>query len=233
VRLLSIDTSSFSGSVAVSDSGRVLKEVHAERVTTHSEWLLKSIDELLTSLNLTINDIDCFAIGSGPGSFTGLRIGVSLIKGLAWATGKMEIRTVSTLMALSMNAGKTDRIVCPVFDARKKEVYAAAFDLSLGAPKRLLDDRASSIEDFIKSLKGVTSGRGAVFLGNGLNEYKESVSVLMPDAVFLPEEKWHIRASNIAILAESGPYKTLTPLEVTPLYLRKSEAELKSGQNNA
>jgi tRNA threonylcarbamoyladenosine biosynthesis protein TsaB len=180
-------------------------------------------------------DVDLLALGLGPGSFTGLRIGVSIVKGLAWAM-KRPVVGVSTLKALAMNVRYSDLTVCPLLDARKGEVYAALYRRALrdGGMEAVMDDCALKPEELIHRVigKGGEGEKGekagpTVFLGDGLRVYSEKIKEKIKDAIVAPGFLWHVRGSNIAELALSGGGKEISPDKLTPVYLRKSEAELK------
>ena len=250
MKILAIDTSSVSGSVAVSEDGVLLGELNTDKVGTHSEWLLPQIRRLLSELDLKVADIDVFALSQGPGSFTGLRIGVSILKGLSWGGGgghgggeghgdSTPIVGVSTLEALSCNlSGETSyrgAVVVPILDARKMDVYSACFDLSdKGTVKRITPDGVMRPEVLIEELNRRESHEGVLFLGAGLGVYSKMMEEGIGDkAVVLPEDLWKVRASNVALLAErmigsSGLSAVgLTAAELTPLYIRRSEVEFK------
>ncbi len=226
MKVLAVDTSSFSGSIALVSDNRLVAELTVGHVGTHSEWLLESIKSLLESADTPVQSIDLFAAAAGPGSFTGLRIGVSAIKGLAWSM-KKPVSRVSTLRALALNAAFSCYTVCPVLDARKKELYAALYRAKGNTMEPLLKDSVLGPEALLEAVAEKTDGP-VLFLGNGLSVYRGLIEREVKEALFAPEPLWHIRASNIALLAvekEGGP---VSALELAPLYLRRSEAELKT-----
>ena len=265
LKILAIDTSAISGSVAVTDGEIILAERSTANVGTHSEWLLKAMDVVLIEAGLSPGEIDLIALANGPGSFTGLRIGVAVVKGLAWSAGK-KVFGVSSLEVLAMGAanigasmeirGEADlslagegTLVCPILDARKKEVYAALFRLPPGprregseeAPEpvtaqRVMEDSVLSPEALFERVSKEAGQRGrTIFLGQGLQAYRRAIEENVPGAVIAPEPMWHARAVFVAALArkatEEGTGKAaLTPVgpeSLTPVYLRRSEAELK------
>lgn len=223
--ILAIDTSSTSGSIAlVSDKGLVAEWTVGD-VGTHADWLLKNIFDLLKSVKRAITEVDLFAVSIGPGSFTGLRIGVTTIKGLAWAQGKKVIG-VSTLKALAMNFRYSSMAVCPILDARKGEVYSALFRFTEGRLEEAVKEQAIPPKELFNTIFAVNP-LPAVFTGSGLKAYLDAVKENAGHAVIAPEPLWHLRASNIALLAMENPDKAVSPGELTPVYLRKSEAEIK------
>ncbi len=229
MKVLAVDTSSFSGSIALVSQKRLVAELTVGHVGTHSEWLFVNIKRLLEEADTPVGDIDLFAISVGPGSFTGLRIGVSAVKGLAWSL-KRPVSAVSTLEALSLNAAYSGYTVCPVLDARKKEVYAALYRASDGVMEPVMEDSLLAPEALLKEVKQRVSAGPVLFLGNGLSVYRGLIERGVKGAEFAPEPLWHVRASNIARLALQGRAKRVDPCELKPLYLRKSEAELKRAE---
>ena len=229
--ILAIDTSSSSGSIALLDAkGRLLAERTVGSAGPHARWLLRSIASLLSDHGLAPGDIERYALAIGPGSFTGLRIGVSTIKGLAWSAGR-PVTPVCTLRALALNAPYPGGLVCPLLDARKSEVYAAVFASSGAGLRPVMEPSAlrpgALVERIEAARQEAPRGDGGVlFLGSGLGVYGGFLEEACPGAIIVPEPLWHVRAANIAILAleQGAPMKN--PLEIAPLYLRKSEAEL-------
>jgi tRNA threonylcarbamoyladenosine biosynthesis protein TsaB len=230
VKILAFDTSSTSGSIALLDDGRLIGECTAGDVGTHADWLMPAVDALLKSSSARINEIDLFAAGVGPGSFTGLRVGISAVKGLAWSL-KKNVAGVSTLKALALNLRYSGPLVCSVLDARKGEIYAALYGFSGDKPDILLEESALPPDKLFRSLQTKANGRQIVFLGSGLKAYSGAIKGAFKDAVFAPEPLWHVRASNIAILASEDGARNVAPEVLSPVYLRKSEVELKTADS--
>lgn len=226
--ILALDTSTTSGSIALTRAGKVLAIVDESRVKAHAKWLMPAIDQLFSAVEETIEEVDLFAIGVGPGSFTGLRIGVSTVKGLAWSLGKPVVG-VSTLRALAMNIKPPGIIICPVLDARKKELYAALYRAGgdKGELTELLSDSAIAPDALYSKIAEISGTGEVIFLGTGLDQYKEDIETNVERATFAPEEDWLIRAINIAALATLEGAKRLEAGALVPLYRRRSEAELK------
>ena len=235
MKILAIDTSGTSGSIALSSGADIMKEITTTNVGTHSKWLMPAIDSLLTEEGVTPKDIDLFAVGQGPGSFTGLRIGISIVKGLSWSFDK-PIIGVSTLHAMAMNVeassfkdapedGPID--ICPVLDARKKEVYAALFRLDSDGLTRVVDDIAIKPLELTSLLKEKGQCGKTLFIGGGVDVYGEDVFSDLPGAVMVPTDKWPVRASNVVHLALENTDKKMNAAALIPYYLRKSEAEIK------
>ncbi|MBI3397995.1 MAG: tRNA (adenosine(37)-N6)-threonylcarbamoyltransferase complex dimerization subunit type 1 TsaB [Deltaproteobacteria bacterium] len=223
MKILAIDTSASSGSIALLEDESLIAELTTCIQKTHAERLLPSIKNLLDSIDIKIGDIDGFALTTGPGSFTGLRIGLSTIKGFAWSLNK-PIAAVSTLEALAMNLPYSDKPVCPILDARKKELYAAIYRMNNNWPVCVMADTAISPHALIERIKEPT-----IFLGDGVKVYGNLIKDVLEDmAVIAPSHLWPIKASNIGLLAwekfKSGIVDK--PETIALNYLRASEAEL-------
>jgi tRNA threonylcarbamoyladenosine biosynthesis protein TsaB len=232
LKILAIDCSSKSGSVAIVDGDTLVGELTYGAVGTHSEKLMSAIDELLKSTGFKVEDCDYLALATGPGSFTGLRIGVSIVKGLALAA-KKKVIGVSTLEALSLNFATSALDVCPLLDARKKEVYTALFRYRNGQSglvgERILEDSVISPDKLFKVLSG-TEGSGmlnTVFLGDGISTYADEIKENVGGAILAPEYDWPVRGVHVAALAARDFSLAVSPEELSPIYLRKSEAEIK------
>jgi tRNA threonylcarbamoyladenosine biosynthesis protein TsaB len=225
MKVLSIDTSTMLGGVAVIDrhSGLVA-ETRLNVKTTHSERLMTVIDRVLAGSELSLSDIDVFAVAIGPGSFTGLRICLSTIKGLSYATGKPVV-TVPTLEALAWNFPYSRYPVCGLLDARKGEVYAAVFKWQHGGFERMIDDTSVKPGDLLRQLEGEI-----IFAGEGVSIYRDKILEIMQGrALIATPEKMVPSPANVAMLglakALKGEYTD--PSDAVPIYIRKSEAEVK------
>jgi len=231
--ILAVDTSSGSGSIALvraADNALVAERSVGSAGPHAAVWLLGAIASLLGEEGLRPGDIGQYALSIGPGSFTGLRIGISTIKGLAWSVGA-SVAGVCTLRALAMNAPFAGPLVCPLLDARKSEVYTALFAWRQGRLHALLEPSALRPEALVSEITRVREELGGpmgqvLFLGNGLGLYGSYLSEACAGSILAPEPLWHVRASNIAMLALRNEAEKSTSLEIAPLYLRKSEAEL-------
>jgi tRNA threonylcarbamoyladenosine biosynthesis protein TsaB len=225
MKVLSVDTSTMMGSVALVEDDRVISEFALNLQTTHSQRLLTTIDQLLKSSHCPIELIDGFAVALGPGSFTGLRIALSSVKGLAMASGKPVVG-VSTLEALALNLQSSRHLVCPLLDARKMEVYAALFRFDQSDNLvRLKEDSVLPPEAVLAEIEQTT-----VFLGSGADLYQDLIRErLGRRAIFAPINLRYPRAVNVARLAlprlQRG--ETMEIESLIPTYLRRSEAELK------
>jgi len=221
--LLTIQTASPAGSLAVSDGEHLLAELNLEVRKTATEWLLPSVEDLLAKAALDKSRLDAVAVVSGPGSFTGLRVGLASAKGIALAAG-VPLIGVSSLQTLAMQAPFVQVPVCVMMDARKQEVYSALYQWEGGHPRRVSDEQVIKPESLLAGLKGET-----LFVGNGAVVYRSLiVRQLGARAHFAPTYLNLPRAGAAAALAlqewESG--NTFTAEELMPSYLRPSEAEL-------
>ncbi|MEA3560723.1 MAG: tRNA (adenosine(37)-N6)-threonylcarbamoyltransferase complex dimerization subunit type 1 TsaB [Candidatus Omnitrophota bacterium] len=215
--VLAIDTSSSRLSIAIRDKDRLLAERGYFSANKCSSVLLPRIKELLEELNLTLTDIQGFVVGLGPGSFTGLRIGVSVIKALAFALSKPVVG-IPTLDILAENVVLADTRICPVMDAKGGEVYSCIYKFDGKRIKRLSKYLILPPRDLLKMLKSKT-----IFLGEGLFKYKELIEKLNKRlSLFASEGDWFPKA---AVAARLGLDRLLAGkpdnrYKLTPLYLR-------------
>ena len=225
MKVLGIDTSTSCGSVGLIDDGEVISDYLLNIPVTHSERLLGAIEIVLREARWSIENLDGWAISLGPGSFTGLRIGVSTVKGLAFATGK-PVAGVPTLDVLASQIAPTSHLICPILDARKKEVYTAFYRYEEGdSLKRLSAYQAIRPEDLIKKIKVQT-----IFLGDGVKTYGEFLRNSLPTLSLFPPPPLHISHGSMvaklgAELLQKG--ECLDISNFTPIYVRSSEAEVK------
>ncbi len=227
MRILAIETSTMLGGVAVMDDAKgLISESRAIVKAGHSGRLMPEIDGVLRRVSLTISDIDALAVTTGPGSFTGLRVGLSTAKGLSYSTG-LPVVAVPTLEAFAWNFPNCARPVCPMLDARKKEVYAGIFDTNSIAIARIMDEASIKPAELASRLKEYEE---VLLLGEGAVLYKDVfMDKLGERALFAP---LHLMAPSAASAAELALGKALKgefadPETLSPFYIRKSEAELK------
>jgi tRNA threonylcarbamoyladenosine biosynthesis protein TsaB len=211
--------------VSVVDEDKVLGEIIYNLNKQHSAILIPMIDRLLSSLDIDIKDVDGIACASGPGSFTGLRIGAATAKGLCHGAGKPLVG-IPTLDGLAYNMSCARGIICPIIDALRNNVYTALYRWEEGAVRKLEGYMALSIDELTEKIKSY--GDDAVFHGDGVFVHKEKIrEELNGRALFAPPNLIMQRASSIACLAlkrlEAGD--TDNYLDFTPFYLRKSQAE--------
>ncbi len=223
MKILAIDTTSSVASVAVSIDDTLSAEYTLNHGLTHSKFLLSMIDEVLSRLGLTLSDMDYFAVANGPGSFTGLRIGIATVKGLAFAENKPVI-AVSTLEAMAYNYSHSDYVICPLMDARAGQVYTALYKRVRGNLKEILPPQATEIENI---LSAVSKYKKVLFLGDGVKPNFEILESFGPTARFGEFNNNMQRASSIALLARKKALlgDISSSEELVPQYLRLSQAE--------
>jgi len=220
--LLAIDTSTSTCSVALTIGDRLVAEYLLSMEKTLASRLLRSVDAALADAGLTVADLDGIGVALGPGSFTGLRIGVATVKGLALAARK-PVAGFSSLAMLAMNLPWAAYPVCPMFDAKKKEVYTALYDCK-DFPVPVIADSVVPPGDFLERIDGTT-----IFIGEGALAYRELIIArLGAKALFAPPSSHQPRASQGAPLARGAFARgEVIPLAaLVPCYIRASEAEL-------
>ena len=224
MKILAFETSAKAASAAVMADGKLLAECYQNTGLTHSQTLMVMAQDLLKQLNLTAKDMDAVAVAAGPGSFTGVRIGVAAAKGMSWG-GQLPCYGVSTLESMAESLGAYQGYVCPCMDARRSQVYNALFYVNHGEIRRIREDRAISLAELGQELKAL---EGPIFLvGDGSSLTYNTLSGEIPGLVLPPEHRMHQRATGVALLAvkkqaagEAGDGNALTPN-----YLRLSQAE--------
>lgn len=224
MKIIAFETSAKAASVALTDGGKLLAESYQNTGMTHSQTLMVMAQELLKTCGLCPKDVEAVAVASGPGSFTGVRIGVAAAKGFAWG-GELPCYGVSTLEAMARNLGIWQGYVVPAMDARRSQVYTAIFHAQKGVLTRLEEDMAISLEELREKIKNFEEsiflvGDGALLCYNTLLEE-------VPALVLPPEHRMHQRAAGVALTAQAmadagDPGKAA---ELTPNYLRLSQAE--------
>lgn len=222
MRLLTVDTSTNVFSIALSEDEKVLGEESGDTGPSSSAGIPSVVHSVLTSSGFQPKDLDLFAVTAGPGSFTGVRIGLAFVKGLAFATGKPVV-TLSSLELLAMNAESSTIPVCTMFDARKGEVYTATFSFDNGM-KLIRPEKAADPLSAIEDIRELT-----LFIGDGAIRYQELICRQMGSLAVFPKDHLHKpKASAGASLAikrfKSGA--AVSPFDLEPSYLRLSEAEL-------
>lgn len=225
LRILAVDTTNSSGSVALLEDRRLVGEIAGESGTTHSARLLGAVDHILRSESLAIADIGAFAVAAGPGSFTGIRIGLSTIKALAFASGKPVV-PVSSLRALALKLALAGApLVCPVLDAKKGEVYAALFENEAGRLVERISQGAYDPGDFFSRLP---EDRAIAFIGRGCDAYRDRIPARVLETAVFPARTLFI-AHEVGLLGLDGlaEGKGVPADGVEPLYLRRSQAEEK------
>lgn len=220
--VLGLESSAKSASVALSHDNCLLNMDFQNTGLTHSCTLLPMVENILKRCGLQFQDLDVIAVSQGPGSFTGIRIGISTVKGLCWATGKPAIG-VSTLESIAWNANYTfdDNIVCCSMDARRNQVYNALFMIQEGRPYRLTKDRAIDLANLSEELKKyekpiLVLGDGSELCYNYLSKEKLAVTLA-------PEQSRFQNAWGVCRAASN--YSPSSAANLLPVYLRLSQAE--------
>lgn len=222
--ILAFETSAKAASVALMADGKLLGESYQNTGLTHSQTLMVMAEDLLKQCGKTAADVTAVAVANGPGSFTGIRIGVAAAKGFAWGA-ELPCCGTSTLAAMARNLGIWQGYVCPVMDARRSQVYNALFHVDCGNYTRIRDDRAISLQELGEDIQNLSEpiflvGDGSILCYNTLLEK-------VPALVMPPEHRMHQRAAGVAMEAErmlqSGA--SFSGAELTPNYLRLSQAE--------
>lgn len=233
-RMLAFDTSADVTAVAVLADDEVLAEDSAASAERHAETLLPRIEQCLSAAKLTLADIDVFAVGIGPGSFTGVRVGVATAKGLALATGK-PIRGVVSLAALAVSALECEPadelLVAPILEAYKGEVFAALYAVRANECALLVPPFNAEPEAAARQIADAAQGRALRVLGSGCRRYGDRIAPLWDANVKLLEPAWdapharHIAREARRLLAVDGPSDLA---KLAPLYVRDSDAKLPS-----
>ena len=224
MKILAYETSAKAASVALMEKGKLLGEAYQNTGLTHSQTLMVMAEDLLKTCNLTPKDVEAVAVAAGPGSFTGVRIGVAAAKGFAWG-GELPCYGVSTLEAMARNLGAYQGYVVPAMDARRSQVYTAIFYVEKGTFTRVAEDMAISLEELKEKIKNFQEpvflvGDGALLCYNTLLEE-------VPGLVLPPEHRMHQRAAGVALAAQvmMDAGEPGNGAELTPNYLRLSQAE--------
>ena len=217
---LAFESSAKAASVALVRDGSLISQYSQCSGLTHSRTLLPMAEDLLKNAELTLQDIDLFAVAHGPGSFTGIRIGVSTVKGLAWATDKPCVG-VSTLEAMAWHGLAAGGYVCPVMDARRSQVYNALFEIRDGAPVRLTEDRPISLQELTEEVRAL---QASVFLvGDGAELTARFFTAQGIPFALAPENLRWQSAWGVAMAARRQNPGNADSL--LPVYLRLSQAE--------
>ncbi len=224
MKTLALETSAKSVSVAVTENGTLLAQAYQDRGLTHSVTLMPLLDGMLKTAGLTLDDMDIIAVAQGPGSFTGIRIGVSAAKGLAWAKA-LPCCGVSTLEAMAYGVTDFEGVVVGAMDARRQQVYNALFRAENGRVTRLCADRAVAMELVAEELAAIPEpklivGDGAVLLYDFLQ--KVGIGCRLSSPLHRQQS-----AAGVALAAEHLAAQGLTcsAQELQPVYLRLSQAE--------
>ena len=220
MKILALETSAKSASCAVVENGTPLASSFQCTGLTHSRTLMPMVEDMLKNAELTLEDIDLIAIANGPGSFTGLRIGIAAVKGLAWAADK-PCCGVSTLHAMAQNVRRIDGLIIGAMDARRNQIYNALFEANGGTLTRLCEDRAIGLCELCEQLQ--EDPRRKIVLGDGgklCYDYltQHGIACELADAPLLYQN-----AVGVGLAAEYG--EIVSAQELSPVYLRPAQAE--------
>lgn len=233
MKILSIECSASPASVALTENGKILSSAFVNMKLTHSQTLIPMIDSVLKQAMCSVEDVEGIAVAAGPGSFTGIRIGISAVKGLA-APKSIPCCSVSTLGAMAECFSDRNCIVCAVMDARCKQVYNALFKVENGKITRLCEDRALMCDELSSEIKELTNEQTPIIItGDGTELFYEYVK----DTPFVQKTDEIHRYQNAVGVALSATKEfecgnTVSPSELLPIYLRlpQAERELKQRQ---
>ena len=222
--ILAFETSAKAASVALTQDGNLLGESYQNTGLTHSQTLMVMAEDLLKQCSKTVSDLDAVAVAEGPGSFTGVRIGVAAAKGLAWGA-ELPCYGVSTLEAMAVSLGIYEGYVCPCMDARRNQVYNALFYVNQGKLERLREDRAIALADLKTELEQLNAP--IYLVGDGSRLTHKTLSAEIPNLILPPEHRLHQRAVGVGVLTEAkaAAGESGDGAALTPNYLRLSQAE--------
>ena len=231
--ILAFETSAKAASAALMDDKKLLGESYQNSGLTHSQTLMVMAEDLLKQCGKTPQDVTHAAVAAGPGSFTGVRIGVAAAKGFAWGR-QIPLCGVSTLKAMALSLGIFEGYVCPVMDARRSQVYNALFEVRCGEYTRIREDRAISLQELGEDLQ--TLEKPVFLVGDGSILCYNSLLEQVPRLVLPMEHRMHQRATGVSICAaqDIAAGKEESGASLIPNYLRLSQAErerLERGQS--
>ena len=222
--ILAIDSSAKAASVCIANEEKIIGEFFINTSLTHSQTLMPMTEQLLKNTEMTIGEVDAIAVNAGPGSFTGVRIGVAAAKGLAFPKN-LPCVSVSTLECMAYNLLGTDCMVCAVMDARCSQVYNAMFRIKGETVERLTDDRALSLSDLLLEFK--QTDERILIVGDGAEITYDFLKNEASNAVLAPKNRRTQTASSVALAAFQKLFegKTQTAAELMPIYLRLPQAQ--------
>lgn len=222
MKILGIDTSAKFLCVGISDENKIYG-FNLELGQRLSTLIAPTIKRILDSLGWQVKEIDYFACGLGPGSFTGLRVGLATIKGLGWALNKPLVG-ISTLDILARNVKASSSTIVPIIDAKRNLIYCSAYKIKGNTLKRVMPYQLLSKEELIRKLKG-----DIVFLGDAVDLYKRDLVRRIKGAVVLDRDLWYVQPHNIilAALGEIRAKKLVSPFDIAPIYLYPKECQIK------
>ncbi len=232
MRILAFESSAKAASAAILEDGKLLGEYYQNSGQTHSRTLMMLAENLLRNCDLTPQAIDAVAVAAGPGSFTGVRIGVAAAKGFAWGR-ELPCCGVSTLEAMAWSAPPVDALIVPAMDARRDQVYCAAFQRNDTGVQQVFADCAISIEELAERLKAVPGRK--LLIGDGAKLCYDALAPVLVQLCLAPEHLRFQRASGVALAAHAR-FQTGEPADAAllrPNYLRQSQAERERARREA
>lgn len=229
MKILALDTSSSVASVAILDKNILMGEYSINSKKKHSQILMPMVEELLKNLDISPGDIDIYAATSGPGSFTGLRIGITAVKAMAYAA-KKPVVAVPSLEALAYNLPLWEGLICPIMDARNNQVYTALYKWKGNILEIVAECKGIPVQELMLLIKDSMKGNDVkiAFVGDGVEVHRQYISEQLDNnAVFAPANLMLTRAGSVALAAAAKVSQgdIETPFELVPFYLRKSQAE--------
>ena len=230
MKILSVDTSANVATAAISEDDKLICEYSVNNKLTHSQTLMPIIDSILKQAETDLSEINLIAVANGPGSFTGLRIGVSAVKGFANAAN-IPVVGISTLTSMAYNLPYCPHIICPIMDARRSQVYNAIYKWNGNELCELKAPRALGIDELLDELSDYET---VVFLGDGVPVHKSVIcETLKNKASFAPLNTNIQHASSLSVAAINAykEGKAINGFDLTPVYLRKSQAEREAEEN--
>ena len=224
MKILALETSAVTASVAVTEDEKLLTQSFQNSGLTHSATLMPMVSDLLKNTGLTLEEMDVIAVACGPGSFTGIRIGVSAAKGLAWP-GDKPCAPCSTLESMAWQCAHMEGEVCAVMDARRKQVYNARFLARDGALTRLTEDRAIGLEELAEEVK--KSEKTQILVGDGAGLCYNAFEAAGVPALIMPphlcyQTAWGVARAALELIKADG---LVSAGQLTPQYHRLSQAE--------
>lgn len=221
--VMGIESSTTVASVAVSNDNKILGEFTIDTEYTHSEKLMPLIENLLSCIDINIKNIDCFLMSKGPGSFTGLRIGMTIAKSLAYSLDK-NIVGISTLKIMAYNLKYSDKLIVPMIDARNNRVFTGVFRSEKGSITEVLEEEATEVSSILEKLKSYDEK--IIFVGDGARKYEKDILESINKPMFITGYQNIPKAGNICdVFFTENIETTDNYFSITPNYLRPSQAQ--------
>ena len=225
MKILGIDTTTKFLSLGLYNEGKIY-EYNLQLGTKLSSLLAKTIQRVLDVLDLEIKNIDYLACGLGPGSFTGVRVGLSTVKAIAFSLNKPVVG-ISTLDILAKNTKSSDGHIVPIIDARRNLIYCSIYKIKKGSPKRITPYMLLTLDEFLRKLKDT---KQVEILGDAVGLYKEIILKNTKNAIILDKDYWHLKAHNIIELAQEKikGKEFDNPFKIKPIYLYPKECQIRN-----